>query len=49
MIREGTRYLLVAPHLVIVPGVSLMLVVLAINILGDMARDKLDVKHQTKK
>lgn len=46
MIREGTRYLLVAPHLVIVPGVALMLVVLAINILGDRIRDKMDVKHR---
>lgn len=45
MIREGTRYLLVAPHLVIVPGLALMLVVLAINILGDRWRDYLDVKQ----
>ncbi|MBE0494182.1 MAG: ABC transporter permease [Thiomicrospira sp.] len=47
MIREGTRYLLVAPHLVIVPGVALMLVVLAINVLGDRGRDRLDVKQST--
>lgn len=46
MIREGTRYLLVAPHLVIVPGLALMLVVLAINILGDRFRDSLDVRQQ---
>ena len=48
MIREGTRYLLVAPHLVIVPGLALMLVVLAINILGDRWRDYLDVKQRNK-
>jgi peptide/nickel transport system permease protein len=44
MIRDGARYLLVAPHLVIVPGVALMSVVLAINLLGDQLRDRLDVK-----
>ena len=44
MIREGTSYLLVAPHLVLIPGVSLALVVLAINQLGDQFRDKLDRK-----
>lgn len=45
MIRDGTRYMLVAPHLVIVPGLTLMAVVLAANMLGDWLRDRLDVKH----
>ncbi len=44
IIREGTRYMLVAPHLVIAPAVCLSLVVLAINLLGDRFRDKLDVR-----
>ncbi len=44
MIRDGTQYLLMAPHMVLVPGVTLMLVVLAVNLLGDALRDKLDVK-----
>lgn len=44
MIREGTRYLLVAPHLVISPGIALMLIVLAVNLAGDQWRDKLDVR-----
>ena len=44
MIRDGTQYLLMAPHTVLVPGIALMLVVLAVNILGDALRDKLDVK-----
>lgn len=44
MIRDGTRYLLVAPHLVLAPGLALMLVVLAINLFGDLCRDRLDVK-----
>ena len=44
MIRDGTRYMLVAPHVVIAPGVALMLVVLSVNVLGDWMRDWLDVK-----
>ncbi len=41
MIRDGARYLLVAPHMVLVPGVALALVVLAVNLLGDRLRDRL--------
>ncbi len=44
MIREGTQYMLVAPHIVLVPGTALMLVVLSINLLGDRLRDWLDVR-----
>lgn len=44
MIRDGTRYMLVAPHLVLVPGLALMTVVLAVNLAGDRLRDHLDVK-----
>ncbi len=48
MIRDGTRYMLVAPHLVIFPGLALMAVVLAANLLGDWLRDWLDVKEPKK-
>jgi peptide/nickel transport system permease protein len=48
MIRDGTRYLLVAPHLVVVPGLALMLVVLSVNLLGDRLRDRLDPRHRTR-
>ena len=44
MIKDGARYLLIAPHLVIAPGMALALVVLAINMLGDQLRDHLDKK-----
>ncbi len=44
MIRDGTRYMLVAPHIVLAPGLALMLVVLSVNLLGDRLRDWLDVK-----
>ena len=44
MIRDGARYMLVAPHMVLAPGVALMLVVLAVNLLGDRLRDWFDVR-----
>jgi peptide/nickel transport system permease protein len=44
MIRDGTRYMLVAPHMVLVPGITMMLVVLSVNLLGDRLRDHLDVR-----
>jgi peptide/nickel transport system permease protein len=43
MIRDGVRYLLVVPHLVLAPGLALFAVVLAANLLGDALRDRLDV------
>jgi peptide/nickel transport system permease protein len=50
MIRDGTRYMLVAPHLVLAPGLALMTVVLAVNLAGDRLRDWLDVKtHVTER
>jgi peptide/nickel transport system permease protein len=44
MIRDGTRYMLVAPHMVIVPGMAILLVVLSINLLGDRVRDRMDIR-----
>lgn len=46
MIREGTRMMLVAPRLVILPGLLLFLLVMAVNLLGDAMRDHLDVRSQ---
>ena len=46
IIQSGTQYLLVAPHLVIVPAVALSSVVLAVNLLGDQMRDRLDVRRE---
>jgi peptide/nickel transport system permease protein len=48
MIRDGSQYLLMAPHMVLVPGIALMLVVLSVNLLGDAIRDRLDVKSRKK-
>jgi peptide/nickel transport system permease protein len=44
MIREGVRYVLVAPHLVLAPGLALSAVVLAVNLAGDWLRDRIDVR-----
>lgn len=44
MLRDGVRYMLVAPHYVLVVGLSLMSLILAINLGGDYLRDKMDVK-----
>ena len=44
MIREGTRYILIAPHLVLAPTLCIFLVVLSINLLGDKLRDISDKK-----
>ncbi len=44
MIREGTRMMLTAPWLVIWPGLLLLLLVMAVNLLGDALRDHLDVR-----
>lgn len=48
MIRDGVRYLLVAPHLVLAPGITLFLVVLAANLFGDALRDRLDVTSHSR-
>lgn len=45
MLRDGVRYLLIAPHYVLAVGASLMSLVLAVNVLGDQLRDAWDVKR----
>ncbi|MDX8390689.1 MAG: ABC transporter permease [Mariprofundaceae bacterium] len=44
MIREGTRMMLTSPLLVIWPGMMLFCIVMAVNLLGDHLRGKLDVR-----
>jgi peptide/nickel transport system permease protein len=44
MLRDGVRYMLVAPHYVLAVGLSMMSLVLAINLGGDYLRDQLDVR-----
>ncbi|MGN7387349.1 nickel transporter permease [Sporosarcina sp. SAFN-015] len=44
MLSEGRAYMREAPHLVLFPGVMIVIVVLAFNIFGDGLRDALDPK-----
>ena len=46
VLREGSRYMLVAPHLVLMPAFALLIVVLSVNLLGDQLRDWLDVRQR---
>lgn len=42
MLSDGRSYLRVAPHVVVFPGITIMVVVLAFNLMGDGLRDALD-------
>lgn len=42
MMNAARPYMLRAPYLIIVPGVALMLVMLALNLVGDYLRDRTD-------
>src|SRR5690625_2353229 len=42
LIADGQSQMWVAPHLVIIPGIAIMLVIFAFNIVGDAIRDALD-------
>jgi peptide/nickel transport system permease protein len=50
MLNEGRGYLYQAPWITMGPGLTLMLTILAINLLGDSLRDALDprLKNQTR-
>jgi peptide/nickel transport system permease protein len=45
MISEGRHFLFVAPHLTTVPGIAIMITVMAFNFLGDGIRDAMDVRE----
>jgi len=47
MISSGRNLLMVAPHVATIPGLAIMLAVLAFNLLGDGLRDALDPKMKT--
>jgi peptide/nickel transport system permease protein len=44
MLSEGRPYLISAPHTLIFPGLAIMTVILAFNLIGDGLRDALDPK-----
>lgn len=47
MLRDGVRFMLVAPHYVLIVGACLMSLILAINLGGDHLRDTLDVRRES--
>jgi len=46
MITDGQPYFITAPHLVIVPGIAIVLTVLAFNLLGQGLQEVLDPKRR---
>ena len=48
MIDEGVDRIATAPHLTIVPGLMLVLTVLALNVFGDGVRDALDPRAKVR-
>ncbi|GAE26744.1 dipeptide transport system permease protein DppC [Halalkalibacter wakoensis JCM 9140] len=46
MLSEGQQFIRVAPHLSLLPGAAIFLVVLSLNLLGDGLRDVLDPKSK---
>lgn len=42
LVDQGTQYLLVAPHVALIPGLAIAVSVLGFNLLGDGLRDRLD-------
>lgn len=44
MIRDGTTYMLVAPHMVLAPGFAILSLVVCINMIGDRMRDFMDIR-----
>jgi ABC-type dipeptide/oligopeptide/nickel transport system permease subunit len=45
MLYEGRAYYRIAPHLVLAPGIAIVLAVVGFNLLGDGLRDALDVRE----
>ncbi|MBT3353047.1 MAG: ABC transporter permease [Nitrospinaceae bacterium] len=45
MLADARSYMALAPHLITIPGLSLMAVVLSFNLLGDGLRDALDPRQ----
>ena len=44
MINDAMLYYRSSPHLIIVPGLCIFLLIFSINSLGDVLRDRLDVQ-----
>jgi peptide/nickel transport system permease protein len=42
MVSQGRTYILIAPWVIIFPGIAIAMVVLGLNLLGDGLRDHMD-------
>ena len=42
MLSDGKKQMRYYPHLVIIPGIAIMLAVMSLNLIGDGLRDALD-------
>jgi peptide/nickel transport system permease protein len=49
MISDGVQLITSSPHLVLVPGLTLVLTVFSINVFGEALRDALDPRGRTRK
>ena len=49
LLTQGTNYFWTTPHLLLVPGISIALLVLGCNLLGDGLRDHLDPRREHKR
>ncbi|MBO8173546.1 MAG: ABC transporter permease [Bacillaceae bacterium] len=47
MLSEGRKFIRVAPHVSVLPGMAIFLVVLSLNLIGDGLRDALDPKSKS--
>jgi len=48
MLNDGRAFLFNAPHLIIFPGLMIMITVMAFNFVGDGLREWLDPKQQAR-
>lgn len=46
LVDQGTQYLVLAPHVALVPGLAIAVTVLGFNLLGDGLRDRLDPRRR---
>jgi len=46
MLYEGRAYYRIAPHLVLVPGIAILVAVVGFNLIGDGLRDALDARER---
>ncbi len=42
MVSQGRTYILIAPWVIVFPGIAIAMVVLGLNLLGDGLRDHMD-------